>query len=123
MAVDEIIKISKHIVIKSVVLMHVGQIVLHAADKVCEQHPVVDEHSVVEEVVDEHLQVFPVVEVVDFLLQVALQQLVKFISSDWLHGFVKDTHRLLVGTVENSRASFQVGLVAVTTSIFMNFTS
>lgn len=117
---DKVIKISEHVVIEAVILVHASQIVFHAADKVCEQHLVVDEHSVVEEVVDEHLQLFPVVEVVDFLLQVALQQLVKFVCSDWVHGFVEETHGLLVGTVENAVASILVGVL---TSILVNFIS
>lgn len=121
--IDVVIKISKHVIIKSVILVHVSQIVLHAADKVCEQHLVVDEHSIVEEVVDEHLQVFPVVEVVNFLLQVALQQLVKLVRPDRLHGFVEEAHGLAVGTVKDPGASFRVELVGVLTFIFVNFTS
>lgn len=91
-------------------LVNVGQIVSHDADEVCEQHLIVDEDSVVEEVADERLQLFPVVEVVGLLVHVALQQRIKFVGSDWLPDF-----GLLVGAVKDAGASFRVSLVGVLT--------
>lgn len=121
MPVDVIIKVFKDVVVKALILMHVDQIVLHTADKVSEQHLVMDEHTIVEEVVDELLQLLPVVEVVNLLLEVTLEQLVEFVCSDWLCGFVEEAHGLLVGTVKNASAfvHVHVGSLGVLASLFL----
>lgn len=123
MPVDVVINIPESVIIEAVVLAHVCEKVFNPAHKVCEQHLVVNEHSVAEEVVDERLQLLPMVEVVDLLLQVALQQLAKLVSSDWLCGFVEEPGGFLVGTVENPGASLHVGFVSVLFPVLVNFVS
>lgn len=113
MPVDVVLKASEDVAVGPVVLVYLRQIVPDIADKVCEQHQVVDEHSIVEEAANKHFQVLPVVEGVSLLLQVAPQQLMKLVCFDRLHGFIEETHGLLIGTVKDPGASVQIRLVGV----------
>lgn len=119
MLVDIIVKIIKEVVIETMVLVHVSEIVLNVMNKVCEQHLVMNKHTIVKEGIYKSLQLFPVGEVIDLLVQVALQQLVELVCSDWLSGFVKHTHGLLICTVKNARAASWLELVTISWGVLI----
>lgn len=120
-AIDVVVEILKRVVVQPLVLVHVSQVALYVADKVGEEHLVVDEHPVVEKGADKVLQLFPVLEVVDCLLQVALQQLVKLVGPDGLHGLVEEPGGLPQGAVHHAKAAFQAGPVAMLPILLVNF--
>lgn len=123
MPVDILVKIFKDVIVVAMVLIHVLQVVFHTTNKVCEQHLIVDEDAVVKEIFNKALQLSPVVEVVNLLLEVAVKQLVELICSYGVHGFVEEAHGFLVGTVENPRATFgHSSLLLLSLWVLLNFT-
>ena len=72
-SINVVIQIFKDVVIMAMVLVHILKVVLHSADKVCEQHLIMDKHTIMKEVLDEPIQLIPVVKVVHLLLQIAVE--------------------------------------------------